>query len=95
MDPAALEQLIPIIAIVFGVSGGVCIAALFFPQLREALADRLRARGGAAATEVTAAVTEVRALRGEIYALRSELAAVSRALPPAGAPPGGRVGSGN
>jgi hypothetical protein len=94
MDPAVLEQLVPIIAIVFGVSGGVCIAALFFPQLREALADRLRSRGGAPVTEVRAAVAEVQALRGEIYALRSELAAVSRALPPAGAAAGGRLGTG-
>jgi hypothetical protein len=71
------------------------VCAMCFPQIRAAFADRLRGRSGAGAAEVATTVAEVRALRGEIYALRSELAAVSRALPPAGTPPGGRVGSGN
>ena len=94
VTPEVLEQLIPIVAIVFGVSGGVCIAGFCVPSIRGALADRLRGRSLSAAAEVTAAVAEVRALRGEVYALRSELAAVSRALPAAGTAPGGRLGSG-
>lgn len=94
MSPDVLEQLIPIIAVVFGISGTCFLAAICFPSTRAAIAERLRGKSGAAVAEVSAAVAEVRALRSEIYALRSELAAVSRALPSAGSPPGGRLGQG-
>ena len=86
--------LIPIVGTVFGVTGLVAFAALCYPSIREALADRLRHRGLADTAESPAMIAEVRALRGEIYALRSEMAILSRALPAAGSGSSGRLESG-
>lgn len=87
-----MDALVAIVGTVFGVSGTVAIAALFFPSIREALAERLRHRGLADTAESSAMIAEVRALRGEIYALRSEIAVLSRALPAGSSQ--GRVESG-
>lgn len=74
------EVLIPILGIIFGVGGPVLLAALCFPSIRSAVADRLRGDAHIEASDPEV-VAQIAALRGEIYALRTEVAVISRALP--------------
>jgi hypothetical protein len=59
----------------------VFFGALVFPSTREALAARLRSRGGADPDAAAAVSEQLMALRNEVYALRCEVAAVGQALP--------------
>jgi hypothetical protein len=79
MDPAVLEQLIPLVVGTMGIVASFSFAALCFPSIRNGVSDWLSNRGlrNADAEHVSA---ELAALRGEVYALRAELATVTRAL---------------
>jgi hypothetical protein len=55
--------------------------AMAFPSTREALAARLRSKGGQDPDDAAAVSEQLMALRNEVYALRCEVAAVAQALP--------------
>jgi hypothetical protein len=95
VNPAVLDELIPLVVGTMGIIASFSFAALCFPSIRHGVSDWLSNRGlrNADAEHVTA---ELAALRGEVYALRAELATVTRALvgntpqsalPPASNPP--------
>jgi len=77
MMPEVLAAIfVPVCSVVFLVFFG----AMVFPSTREALAARLRGKGGD--PDDAAAVSEqLMALRNEVYALRCEVAAVAQTLP--------------
>jgi hypothetical protein len=59
----------------------VFFGAIVFPSTREALADRLRFKGGVD-PDAAGVSEQLMALRNEVYALRCEVAAVAQTLPP-------------
>ena len=79
IDPAVLDELVPLVVGTTGIIATFSFAALCFPSIRAGVSDWLSNRGlrSADAEHVSA---ELAALRGEVYALRAELATVARAL---------------
>lgn len=71
----------------------VFFGAIVFPSTREALADRLRFKGGVDPDAVAGVSEQLMALRNEVYALRCEVAAVAQTLP-ARDGAAGRIGQG-
>jgi hypothetical protein len=66
---------------------------MVFPSTREALAARLRSKGGSDPDDAAAVSEQLMALRNEVYALRCEVAAVAQVLP-ARDQVAGRIGQG-
>jgi hypothetical protein len=76
VDPEQLAQVIAAVTVPAWFAG---IAALCFPSIRSAVADRIRQRTLRHA-EATDVVAQLAVLRGEVYALRVELAQTTQAL---------------